>query len=116
MEYSLAYRASTLPGDRPTRCSRSHIIMVALKRSRIMPAGSVLLWTVWRRRDAFMTYFKARRAIGILGGIYALGSCGLELWAMTRAPTATTAALRETSTLYCSFSWHVDPAPLNHPS
>lgn len=37
---------------------------------------------------------------GILGGIGTMGSYGLALWAMTRAPLAVVAALRETSILF----------------
>jgi hypothetical protein len=37
---------------------------------------------------------------GILGGIGTMGSYGLALWAMTQAPLAVVAALRETSILF----------------
>ena len=38
----------------------------------------------------------------MLGGIASLGSYGIALWAMTRAPVATVAALRETSVLFAA--------------
>ncbi len=37
---------------------------------------------------------------GIFGGIGTMGSYGLALWAMTQAPLAVVAALRETSILF----------------
>lgn len=37
---------------------------------------------------------------GILGGVGTMGSYGLALWAMTQAPLAVVAALRETSILF----------------
>ena len=37
---------------------------------------------------------------GLLGGVGTMGSYGLALWAMTRAPLAVVAALRETSILF----------------
>jgi len=60
----------------------------------------LLAWTLWRRREAFAGYAKARWPVGLGGGFCTLASYGLALWAMTRAPVATTAALRETSILF----------------
>ena len=37
-----------------------------------------------------------------MGAIASLGSYGVALWAMTRAPVATVAALRETSVLFAA--------------
>jgi drug/metabolite transporter (DMT)-like permease len=37
---------------------------------------------------------------GLLGGVGTMGSYGLALWAMTQAPLAVVAALRETSILF----------------
>ena len=38
--------------------------------------------------------------LGLVGGVGNLGSYGLALWAMTQAPVAMVAALRETSILF----------------
>ena len=38
--------------------------------------------------------------IALIGGVFTLGSYGIALWAMTRAPVALVAALRETSILF----------------
>lgn len=40
---------------------------------------------------------------GLLGGVCTLASYGLALWAMTRAPIALVAALRETSVVFAAF-------------
>jgi drug/metabolite transporter (DMT)-like permease len=37
---------------------------------------------------------------GLMGGAGSIASYGLALWAMTKAPVATVAALRETSILF----------------
>jgi drug/metabolite transporter (DMT)-like permease len=37
-----------------------------------------------------------------LGGLASVGSYGIALWAMTRAPVAAVAALRETSILFAT--------------
>jgi drug/metabolite transporter (DMT)-like permease len=66
----------------------------------LLPAIPLLAWTIWRRREAFFDYAKERWLIGLGGGACTLASYGLALWAMTRAPIATTAALRETSILF----------------
>jgi drug/metabolite transporter (DMT)-like permease len=60
----------------------------------------LLAWTIWSRPRAFAEYFRARWLIGLAGGFCTLASYGLALWAMTRAPVATIAALRETSILF----------------
>jgi len=60
----------------------------------------LLAWTAWARREAFWTYARQRWMVGLAGGFCTLGSYGLALWAMTRAPIATTAALRETSIVF----------------
>jgi drug/metabolite transporter (DMT)-like permease len=39
-------------------------------------------------------------AIALMGGLCTLGSYGIALWAMTRAPVALVAALRESSILF----------------
>ena len=45
-------------------------------------------------------YVRRRWPVGALGAMASLGSYGIALWAMTRAPVATVAALRETSVLF----------------
>lgn len=53
-----------------------------------------------RDRAATMTYLQQHWQRGLLGGACALASYALALWAMTRAPIALVAALRETSVVF----------------
>jgi drug/metabolite transporter (DMT)-like permease len=66
----------------------------------LLTAIPLLAWTGWRRRAAFVSYSGTRWLVGLAGGFCTVGSYGLALWAMTRAPIAATAALRETSILF----------------
>lgn len=60
----------------------------------------VTLWGVWYYRGALVTQFRQRGHLAMLGGLGTFGSYGLALWAMTMAPVAMVAALRETSILF----------------
>ena len=53
-----------------------------------------------QRKGAVLPYVRQRWPVGALGAAASLGSYGIALWAMTRAPVATVAALRETSVLF----------------
>jgi phosphonate utilization associated putative membrane protein len=53
-----------------------------------------------RRGRAMGLYAQRRWPIATVGAAASLGSYGIALWAMTRAPVATVAALRETSVLF----------------
>jgi drug/metabolite transporter (DMT)-like permease len=52
-------------------------------------------------------YAQRRAPLALVGALASLGSYGIALWAMTRAPVATVAALRETSVLFAALlgSW-----------
>ena len=52
------------------------------------------------RGSALVRYARHRWPIATIGACASLGSYGIALWAMTRAPVATVAALRETSVLF----------------
>ena len=64
----------------------------------------LLLW--WRRgplgRPALVDYARQRWPLATLGGVASIGSYAIALWAMTRAPVASVAALRETSVLFAT--------------
>ena len=53
----------------------------------------------WRRA---LPYARQRAPVALLGALASLASYGIALWAMTRAPVATVAALRETSVLFAA--------------
>jgi drug/metabolite transporter (DMT)-like permease len=59
----------------------------------------VLGMFVLRRRMASV-FSRSNLVTGIVGGICIVGSYGIALWAMTRAPIALVAALRETSVVF----------------
>ena len=69
---------------------------------------------VLRRRGLAVAapYARARLPVAALGAAASLGSYGIALWAMTRAPVATVAALRETSVLFAALlgSWFLKEA------
>jgi drug/metabolite transporter (DMT)-like permease len=58
------------------------------------------LWVLTARRSVFVPYVSRYWRLGIAGGIGTTASYGLALWAMTVAPVAVVAALRETSILF----------------
>jgi phosphonate utilization associated putative membrane protein len=64
----------------------------------------LLVW--WRRsregRREIVAYARRRWPVAALGGAASIGSYAIALWAMTRAPVASVAALRETSVLFAA--------------
>jgi drug/metabolite transporter (DMT)-like permease len=58
------------------------------------------LWALAVRRTKLVSYFGRHWPLGIAGGVATTASYGLALWAMTVAPVAVVAALRETSILF----------------
>jgi phosphonate utilization associated putative membrane protein len=67
-----------------------------------MRRGGALVWP----------YARARWPVAALGAAASLGSYGIALWAMTQAPVATVAALRETSVLFAALlgAWFLKEA------
>jgi drug/metabolite transporter (DMT)-like permease len=63
-------------------------------------------WVMWRRssveRAESFKYMKARWPLSLLGAAASLASYGIALWAMTKAPIAVVAALREVSVLFAA--------------
>ena len=59
---------------------------------------ALLIWL--RRGRAFGDYARQRWPLATLGAAASLASYGIALWAMTQAPMAMVAALRETSVLF----------------
>ena len=56
-----------------------------------------------RQRGAVVVpYVRQRWPLALGGAVASMGSYGVALWAMTRAPVATVAALRETSVLFAA--------------
>lgn len=64
-----------------------------------------LLLVLWRRRaqmQSTLAHARARWPVALLGTAASFGSYAIALWAMTRAPVALVAALRETSVLFAT--------------
>lgn len=57
-------------------------------------------WAVAARRGAFVHTIRRHGHLGLFGGVGTVLSYGAALWAMTVAPIAVVAALRETSILF----------------
>ena len=64
------------------------------------PFGLAVLWR--RGLGVAWPYARRRAPLATLGAAASLGSYGIALWAMTRAPVAMVAALRETSVLFAT--------------
>lgn len=57
----------------------------------------------WRRTEGRLPAFVLRKpGLVLLGGVATTGSYGIALWAMTQAPVAVVAALRETSIVFAT--------------
>ena len=61
-----------------------------------------LAWIAWRRGAPAVAYLRRRWRRGLLGGACSLAAYAIVLFAMTRAPVAAVAALRETSVLFAA--------------
>ena len=64
------------------------------------PFGLLVLWR--RGLGVAWPYARRRAPLAAIGAAASLGSYGIALWAMTRAPVAMVAALRETSVLFAA--------------
>jgi drug/metabolite transporter (DMT)-like permease len=63
---------------------------------------ALLLWATFRRRAQFAAQLRGRWPLGLAGGAATVMSYTLALWAMTVAPVALVAALRETSIVFAA--------------
>jgi drug/metabolite transporter (DMT)-like permease len=61
-----------------------------------------IAWILWRGRRAAAAYMTRGWRRGLLGGAASLAAYAIVLFAMTRAPVAAVAALRETSVLFAA--------------
>ena len=67
------------------------------------PFAFIVLARRGRAAQAYIrAYARKRWPVALGGAIASLGSYGIALWAMTQAPVATVAALRETSVLFAA--------------
>ena len=68
----------------------------------LLTGAGVCAWTARGRVAALTAFARANPLVAPLGGVASVGSYGIALWAMTRAPVAAVAALRETSILFAT--------------
>jgi len=68
----------------------------------VLSAIGLLAWCLLRCPRELNDYARQYWKVAILGGAGTLGAYGLALWAMTVAPLAAVAALRETSILFAA--------------
>lgn len=61
-----------------------------------------IAWVVWTRGRPALAYFRTRWRRGMLGGSASVGAYAIALWAMTLAPVAVVAALREVSVVFAA--------------
>ena len=67
----------------------------------LLPPVLLFSWAIYRRGTTTVwTHVRRNWARGLFGGAGSIASYGLALWAMTKAPVATVAALRETAILF----------------
>lgn len=59
-------------------------------------------YVAWKRRGDFARYAGRFWARGMIAGAFSVGAYGIALWAMTRAPIAVIASLRETSVIFAA--------------
>ncbi|MBS0563664.1 MAG: EamA family transporter [Proteobacteria bacterium] len=68
----------------------------------IVTAPPVMALALWRRGPALIGQLARNWRDGLIGGFGTMTSYGVALWAMTLAPVAMVAALRETSILFAT--------------
>lgn len=90
--------AYTVLDGRGVRLSGSPIGYVAW--SAILTCLPLLAWAVAARGRGLLDDFASRTLHGLAGGAATMISYGVALWAMTHAPVAVVAALRETSIVF----------------
>ena len=68
----------------------------------VLDAIPFTAYMLLRHRDAFVAALSERRTRGLVGGALSAGAYAISVWAMTKAPVALVASLRETSVLFAT--------------
>jgi drug/metabolite transporter (DMT)-like permease len=68
----------------------------------LITGGLTLAWTLLTRPRELLAYIRGRLSVGVAAAAGMMSSYGLALWAMTVAPVALVAALRETSIVFAT--------------
>lgn len=92
----VAYTMIDSHGARAAQSPWAYVVWLAA-----MEGSAFLIGVAWRRGPtALIAHAQSRGLVPLGGGIASMGSYGIALWAMTHAPIASIAALRETSVLF----------------
>lgn len=91
----VAYTLIDSTGARAAPTPWSYVAWLALTEGPLLAAV-----VATRRHAALVAYARERGVAPMLSGIASMLAYGIALWAMTRAPVALVAALRETSVLF----------------
>lgn len=67
-----------------------------------LPYFALVMWQRRHRREATIRHLRSRWPLALAGTAASFGSYAIALWAMTQAPVAMVAALRETSVLFAA--------------
>src|SRR6202162_5516430 len=81
---------------------RSHAPAAYTLWMYLIIGGLTLGWTLLHRPAEFLLYIRGRLGVGVVAAAGMMSSYGLALWAMTTAPVALVAALRETSIVFAT--------------
>ncbi len=81
---------------------RSHAPVAYTLWIYLLTGSVTLLWTLLHRRAEYLGYLRGRLPAGVAAAAGMMSSYGLALWAMTVAPVALVAALRETSIVFAT--------------
>jgi drug/metabolite transporter (DMT)-like permease len=92
-----AYTLIDGQGVRRSGAPAAYTLWIFLLTGALVCAG-----TVRGRLPALAAYARANPLVAPLGGLASVGAYVIALWAMTRAPVAAVAALRETSILFAT--------------
>jgi drug/metabolite transporter (DMT)-like permease len=92
-----AYTLVDATGARASGNAASYVVWLLL-----VEALPFLAWVIARRGAVAVRYIRRGAPRGLIGGACSLAAYGIVLWAMTRAPVAAVAALRETSVLFAA--------------
>jgi drug/metabolite transporter (DMT)-like permease len=68
----------------------------------MLSGAGILAWALAARGRDLLAFARTNPHLVPLGGVSTLGSYAIALWAMTLAPVAAIAALRETSILFAT--------------
>jgi drug/metabolite transporter (DMT)-like permease len=87
-------------GVRRSGAPAAYTLWIFLLTGVSLSGWTVAGWTLAGSREVFSRYVRRNWYFGLIGGAGTVSSYGIALWAMTTAPVAVVAALRETSILF----------------